>query len=254
MERNINSLLNYSIEATDGVIGEVKEFYFDDQTCDIRYLIVKTGGWLSGREVLISPAALVKGDWQNGLFPVNHTKKQISDSPDIDTHKPVSRQLEIALYDHYAWEGYWVSGFYPGGYLGVSMPFPVLDNKALTEADKNNETSDDDLHLRSTERITGYHIHAKDGEVGHVKDFIIDDQTWQILYFVVDTHNWLGGEKVLIAVRHIKKLEWGNSNIFVDITMAAVKNSRFFEESEFSTREKDNTIKVTLPLIPNEIH
>jgi len=97
MEHNINSLLNYRMEGTDGVIGEVEEFYFDDQTWGIRYLIVKTGGWLSGRKVLISPAALVKADWQNGLFPVNLTKKQITDSPDIDTDKPVSRQQEIAL-------------------------------------------------------------------------------------------------------------------------------------------------------------
>jgi hypothetical protein len=63
MDHNINSLLYYNMAATDGVIGDVKEFYFDDKTWDIRYLIIKTGGWLSGREVLISPAAIIKAKY-----------------------------------------------------------------------------------------------------------------------------------------------------------------------------------------------
>jgi len=232
MEHNINSLLNYNMKATDGDIGEVKEFYFDDQTWDIRYLIVKTGGWLSGREVLISPAALVKANWQIGLFPVNLTKKQITDSPDIDTDKPVSRRQEIALYDHYAWEGYWFSGFYPGGYLGVSTPFPVLDKNAPIK-DENDISADAELHLRSTGRINGYHIHASDGDIGHLIDFIMDDKTWQIKFIVVDTHNWFGGKKVLIPVGFIKNMEWSDFKIFLDINTATVEKCKLFAEADF---------------------
>jgi sporulation protein YlmC with PRC-barrel domain len=247
MERNIKSLIGYSMEATDGVIGEVKEFYFDDQTWDIRYLIVKTGGWLSGREVLISPAALIKANDQNGSFPVRLTKKQISDSPDIDTDKPVSRQQEIALYDYYAWEGYWLSGFYPGGYLGVSTPFPVIDENPPIQDDEN-------LHLRSMGNIIGYHIQATDGEIGHIHDFIIDDQTWQVKFMAVDTHNWFGGKKVLIDVSHIKKIVWEDSWVFLDITIALIEKSRVFNEAAFEMTEKVDAIKVHLPIIPNEIH
>jgi uncharacterized protein YrrD len=247
MERNIKGLIGYSMEATDGVIGEVKEFYFDDQTWDIRYLIVKTGGWLSGREVLISPAALVKANDQNELFPVRLTKKQISDSPDIDTNKPVSRQQETALYDHYAWESYWLSGFYPGGYLGVSMPFPVIDENPPIQDDEN-------LHLRSTDNIIGYHIQATDGEIGHIHDVIIDDETWKVKFMVVDTHNWFGGKKVLIDVIHIKKIVWEDSWVFLHITMDAIEKSRAFSEMEFNVPEKMNAIKIDLPIIQNEIH
>jgi sporulation protein YlmC with PRC-barrel domain len=204
MERNINSLINYNITATDGMIGEVGEFYFDDQSWKIRYLIVKTGNWLSERKVLISPDVIIKQPWTSGLFPVNLTKEQVKNSPDIDTDKPVSRQQEIELYGHYQWESYWGSGFYGGGSLGVSMPFPVVGRKVLIEADKKDKHSDDDIHLRSIQRVNGYHIHAVDGEIGHVHDFIINDKDWQIISIVIYTHNWFGGKKVLIPVGHIK--------------------------------------------------
>jgi sporulation protein YlmC with PRC-barrel domain len=179
MERNINSLTGYSIAATDGDIGQLEEFYFDDETWTIRYLIVKTGSWLSGREVLIATKALLHKSWQQKLIPVNLTKSQIQKSPDIDTDQPVSRQQEAELYGHYQWESYWGSGFYGGGSLGVSMPFPSIDRKVLIEPDKDHKRPGEDVHLRSTERITDYHIHVADGEIGHVKDFIIDAYSHQ---------------------------------------------------------------------------
>lgn len=234
MERNINSLKGYKIEATDGAIGELEEFYFDDETWTIRYLIVKTGNWLSGREVLIAPAALLDKNWLHELIRVRLTKSQIQNSPDIDTKQPVSRQQEVKLYGHYQWENYWGSGFYAGGYLPPSSPFPSIDRTVLIEPDKDHKSSDDDVHLRSTERITEYHIHAEDGEIGHVNDFIIDDETLQLLFFVVDTHNWIGGKKVLIPVQKIKTINWTRFEVFLNMTIAEVKDSRLFEKSAFA--------------------
>lgn len=235
MERNIKSLINYIIAATDGTIGEVDEFYFDDQSYKIRYLIVKTGSWLSERKVLIAPDALKKHPWENGLFSVNLTKEQIKNSPNIDTDKPVSRQQEIELYGHYQWGNYWGSGFYAGGSMGMGMgmPFPVVDQEVLTEVDKKDKHTDDDIHLRSTETITGYHIHATDGEIGHVNDFIINDQTWELTFSVVDTANWFGGKKVLIPIANIKRVEWASDLIYLDINKAAVDHSPPFEEEAY---------------------
>lgn len=232
MERNINSLIHYSIGATDGMIGEVEEFYFDDERWKIRYLIVKTGDWLAERKVLISPDAIVKQPWKEGFFPVLLTKEQVQNSPDIDTDKPVSRLQETALYGHYQWENYWGSGFYGGGSLDVSMPFPSIDREVLIEPDKDNIP--EDIHLRSTERVTGYHIHATDGEVGHVNDFIIDDQTWQIKAIVVDTHNWFGGKKVVIPIAHVGKIEWNDNLVFLAISKAAIDKSQLFEKDKYA--------------------
>ncbi|MEO6453132.1 MAG: PRC-barrel domain-containing protein [Ginsengibacter sp.] len=240
MQRNIKSLTGFSMRANDGEIGKVEEFYFDDQNWAIRYLVVKTGSWLFGRSVLISPMALQKPDEERREFPVNLTKDEISNSPDIDMHKPVARQHEIALYEHYSWQPYWQSGFYSGGLWGVMPPAPLFDERILTDDEKEkNHRDHDDVHLRSTEHVTGYHIHTTDGETGHVTDFVIDDKTWQILYFVIDTHNWFGGKKVLIPVSDIMEVNWEVSKVMLNITSDAVKNSKMFNESELMHMENN---------------
>jgi uncharacterized protein YrrD len=242
------------MDAKDGVIGEVTEFYFDDQTWTVRYLIVKTGSWLSGRKVLISPVALIKGARQNGFFPVNLTKEQIMNSPDIDTDEPVSRRHEIELYNYYAWDNYWGSGFYGGGYMlpaGSFAPFEQEIEKASAGADRQPEG---EQHLRSSERVTGYHIHAANGDIGHVADFILEENGWKINFIVVDTHNWIGGKKVLIGVKHIKEIEWENSKLFLDITTAAVEKCKLFNKSDYSIEGTDEQIRVHVPIIPDIIH
>ncbi len=235
MQRNIKSLIGYSIRATDGEIGNVEEFYFDDNTWDIRYLIVKTGTWLFGRSVLIAPAALQSIDWGRKDFPFNLTKNQISNSPGTDLHKPVSHQHEIALYEHYAWQPYWTSGFYAGGQWGVVPAAPLFDERITKDnIDSAIQVENNDVHLRSTERITGYHIHASDGEIGHVNDFIIDDESWKILYIVVDTNNWMGGKKMKVSVKHIKEINWEKSQVAIDISKAAVKGGELFVDTDFN--------------------
>lgn len=233
MIRNIKSLLNYKIEATDGLIGEVEEFYFDDKSWKIRYLIVKTGTWLSERKVLIVPNALIKHPWKDRSFPVNLSKEQVRTSPDIDTDKPVSQQQEIELYGHYSWQRYGGGGFYAGGSAAVMENDPIIDETVTNETDPHDKRSDDDLHLRSTEEITGYHIHAPDGDIGHLNDFIIDDLTWQIKFIVLDTHNWFGGKKVMIKVEHVKKIDWIENKIFLNITTDVVEKSMLFNKADY---------------------
>ncbi len=235
MQRNIKSLIGYSIGATDGEIGQVKEFYFDDLTWDVRYVIVETGNWLNGRKVIIAPEALLNPDWKNEVFPVNLSKEQIQKSPNIDTDKPVSRQQEIALYGHYAWQRYGGNGFYAGGLWAVLPELPIVKE----EISQNEGKGDYDLHLRSTETVTGYNIHATNGDIGHINDFTIDDETWKLSFAVVDTHNWFGGKKVLIPVNNIKEVQWENSIVILNITMDEVKNSKLFNEDEFKYMENN---------------
>ena len=225
MKRNINSLIGYSLEATDGTIGKVEDFYFDDETWTIRYLIVKTGSWLSGRKVLISTVALTKTSELNELIPVNLTSEQIRNSPDIDTDKPVSRQKEAMLNQHHFWQNYWGSGSY-GGEMGIGNTRPIR----IKAVDRDPA---EDIHLQSIVEVAGYAIHATDGEIGHVGDFIVDDQTWQLLDLAVDTHNWIGGKKVLIEVSHVQSISFLNWLVYVNIPIAAINDSKLFEESEY---------------------
>ncbi len=106
MKHSLNSLIGFTMGATDGEIGTVKEFYFDDHSWTVRYIIVEAGTWLTGRKVLISPTVLLPFDWDKGIFPVNLTKEQIKNSPDIDTDKPVSRQMEMEIQQHYQYAMY----------------------------------------------------------------------------------------------------------------------------------------------------
>jgi sporulation protein YlmC with PRC-barrel domain len=234
MQRNIKSLIGYSMEATDGDIGKVEEFYFEDTTWVIHYLIVKTGNWFLYRKVLIGPQAIVRRNAAPGIFPVNLSKEQIRTSPDIDTDKPVSLQQDIELYGHYAWQRYGGGGFYAGGSPAAMDNVPIIDEKKMREADPNDKRSDDDLHLRSTKTIMGYHIHASDGDIGHVSDFILDDANWQIRYLVVDTHNWFGGKKVLIETGTIKEIQWENSKVILDISTNSLKDCPAFDELKFN--------------------
>jgi sporulation protein YlmC with PRC-barrel domain len=226
MKRNINSLIGYGMQATDGKIGEIEDFYFDDESWTIRYLVVKPGGWLSGRKVLVSTSALIKTNEQGELISVNLTMEQIQNSPDIDTDKPVSRQKEAMLNQHHFWKNYWGSGSY-GGEMGIGNTLPVR----IKDIDRDPA---EDIHLRSIVQVDGYTIHASDGEIGHVNDFIFDDQTWQLSDLVVDTHDWIGGKKVLRAISQIHSISFLSWLVYLHIPIAAIEDSKLFEAAEYS--------------------
>jgi uncharacterized protein YrrD len=230
MKHSIKGLVGYTMHATDGEIGQVEEFYFDDQAWKIRYLIVKTGGWLSGRKVLISTQALLTPDWANRQFPVNLSKEQVRQSPDIDTNMPVSHREEAQLLAHYPWQGYVGSGYYSGGSWGVMPSVPVLEE---VTAGAVKEQLPGDTHLRSTKRVTGYSIHALDGEIGAVTDFIVDDTNWGLGFLVVETGGWLHARLVVFSVKWIREVRWADSTIIVEITKDRVRTSPAYDEPLF---------------------
>ena len=80
-----NILEGYTLNSLNGKIGEVNEFYFDDRRWTIRYLVADTGNWLTDRQVLISPYALVDVDMKEQLIAINLTQKQIEDSPSLES-------------------------------------------------------------------------------------------------------------------------------------------------------------------------
>lgn len=226
MIHNIKSLTGFSIGATDGEIGKVKEFYFDDETWAIRYLIVETGSWLFGRKVLISPHAIVNSDWENKIFKVNLTKEHVRNSPDIDTDKPVSRQHEILLSEYYPWPAYWSGGFWAGGIgmTGMMAPgTPPLEQAIAEETGPARKKSNP--HLRSTETVAGYSVKATDGNIGDIEDFLLEEGTMNIDFIVVDTRSWFPGKKVLLSPKWIREINWNSSEVVVNATTEQVRKS-----------------------------
>ena len=196
---NSNAVKGFKLHGRDGEIGKVKEFYFDDHHWAIRYLIADTGSWLTGRAVLISPHAITEVSCDEQFIGVSLTKKEIEDSPSINSDKPVSQQFEDSYYGYYGWPAYW-SGPYLWGF----------DPHIIHERDKNEPTTPEqrswDHHLRSTHDVSGRHVQANDGAIGHVEDFLIDDETWAIRYLIVDTKNLWPGKHVLLSPQWVKRL------------------------------------------------
>jgi len=236
--RNTSAIKGYVIAAKDGHLGTVSDFLFDDVAWLIRWLVVDTGTWLSGRKVLLPASVLGHLDSERSEFFVRLTKQEVKDSPNIDTKRPVSRQMEASVYDYYGWSPYWISGLYMGGYgygygygNGTMGPLPIRDSTRRDEDIAASRRSDDDPHLRSIEEIVGYHIHADDGEIGHVEDLLLEDADWSIHYLVVDTKNWWPGRKVLVSPMSVRKIEWSDRRVSLGADRQKVKNSPPYDSS-----------------------
>jgi len=227
MLRDLNGLIGYKIHATDGELGTADEFYFDDTTWEIRYLVVRMGSWLAGRSVLISTAALKRPGWESKSFPVALTREQVRTSPDIDTEKTVTRRHELELHRHYAWPLYWGDSFYAGGMSGS----PLFGGPAQGEKTER-PAAEEESHLQGTRDVTGYKLHAADGTIGHVKNYIINDETWEIRYLVADTGIWLPGRNVLVSPHWIESVNWETSEIYVDLTREAIKESPAYDPEQ----------------------
>ena len=224
------TLKGYTLHSLDGEIGKVKDFYFDDQHWTIRYLVADTGDWLTSRQVLISPHALVAVMREERQIAINLTKKQIADSPSLESDKPVSRQFEEAYYRYFGYPLYW-----GGPYMWGNYRYIVRDGDKGKESGQGGKAWDP--HLRSTHDVSGHHIQAADGEIGHVDDFIIDDETWAIRYLVVDTRNWWPGKKVLISPQWIERVSWDEWKVFVNVLREAIKQSPEYTEESLLTRD-----------------
>jgi len=245
MLRSVTELEKYTIGATDGTIGSVKDCYFDDEAWVVRYLVVKTGAWLVGREVLISPLSVADSDAAARVLHVSISTDQIKNSPSIDSHKPASRQHEMeysAYYDYpYYWggAGLWGRGAYPGAMLtGVGLGSGASDidytraqkrNADATDSREAQQREIDDQHLRSCEAVKGYHIHATDGDIGHVDGFLVDGRTWAIQYLIVNTSNWWLGHQVLISPAWFEDVSWVYSKVTTSLNRQEVKSAPAYD-------------------------
>jgi len=241
MLRNVSDLRSYAVRATDGVIGKIDDLFFDDEHWAIRYFVVDTGGWLSGRKVLMSPLAVGHPDWMGQLLPVAITRAQVKDSPDVDTEKPVSRQHEIAHADYYGEQYYWAgAGMWgPGAFPGNPVTERAIEEEARIRRRAIARASDDS-HLRSCKAMTGHPVHAIDGDIGHLEDFLVDEHTWAIRYLIVATSNyWWGGRHVLVAPQWIEDARGVEAALCVDLTRQAVKDAPRYDSAAQLDRQQE---------------
>ena len=269
MLRNIEELEKYDIQASDGSIGHARDFFFDDESWVVRYLVVETGSWLTDRKVLISPISIGHVEAGRKVVTVLLTREQVKNSPDIDTDMPVSRQHEVRYLNYYGYPYYWGGGGLWGEGAFPSLMLSDIDSREgeaayeqqqikLSEPERERELRDDranrghvprkgeqasprhdDPHLRSCRSVVGHEIQATDGLIGHVTGFVVDEDTWAIRYLIVETSHWLSGHKVLIVPDWISSVNWFESTVTVALSRAAVKESPHFESTAELDREQE---------------
>lgn len=237
MLRSMKSMEDYTIGAIDGIIGQVKDFYLDDESWVIRYLVVQTGEGASRRKVLISPIAIGRPNWSEKILPVSLTRRQVAHSPDIDTDKPVSRQHEMGYLGYYGYGKYWGGG----GLWGAGI-YPDLLQAGMQVAEINSTGDPPDLHLRSGNALMRDYVHASDGDIGHVQGFLVEEDSWAIRYIIVDTSNWWLGHQVLIATQWIDRVSWAESTVYVGLTRQSIKDSPAYSSGATLDRAQEADI------------
>ena len=236
MSRSIKQLYGLKLHASDGEIGHVKDFYFDDQKWVVRYVVVDTGPWLLDRLVLIAPHAFSGLEQAGAFLAVNLTRQQIENSPPIESHKPVSRQYEEEYFRYYGWPSYWTGeGIWgPHAFPIVSPPvspatppLPIVSPHSSPLPGEGAGESGDPLnvkdpHLRSTRAVTGYHLQTREETIGHVTDFFMDDKSWALCHLVIGTGAWFSSKKIVISPSHVDRIRYAESTVFVTLTKEAI--------------------------------
>jgi hypothetical protein len=199
MLEKASTLKGYTLDSLDGDIGNVRDFYFDDRSWTVRYVLADTGGWLSGKQALISPGDLSPKLGHSHRFSVELTKEKIKESPYLEPGTPVSQQLENSRF----------------GYFGWPMYYP---------------------HLRSTKDMGDYNLAASDGEVGRVEDLLIDPATWTIRYLVIDTRNSTDAKYVVVAPEWIDRVSWREAKVFTSLSRESIRPAPVYKAEAPPTR------------------
>jgi hypothetical protein len=228
--QTVKNLQGDRLIARDGPIGSVSDVYFDDERWGVRYLVVDTGEWLPGRRVLISPASVEAGGVSAQALRVGLTREQVKSAPDVDSDRPVSRQYEIAHAAHFGYPYYW-SGPMLWGAAGVPIagtpPHPAMSARpADVERAAQVQVEEGDSHLRSGAEVIGYDIEARDGTIGEVADFAVDERTWAIRDVIVDTRRWWPGSEVRVAPQEVERIDWNEGRMHLRVTREELKARR----------------------------
>lgn len=236
MLHSAKRMKDFTLAASDGPVGRIGDFYFDDSRWVIRYAVAQAGNRLTGRMVLLSPQLLRFPEPGGSEIRVALTAAQIRASPSPESDRPVSRQFEEAYYRHFGWPYYWA-----GPHLWGPSPYPVPPAGAYLESMASDIPAEPrgDPHLRSTGEIVGYHLRARDGEIGHVEDFLFDDADWSIRYLAAGTRNWWPGRQVLVPPGWISAIHWEDRHVDVDTRRETIRMAPGYAPSRALSSEQE---------------
>ncbi len=237
-----SALKGYAIAASDGTIGSVRDVLLDERTWKIRWLVVDTGHWLTGHNVLIPPSLVERLDIDQQIMSVRMTKARVAASPDLTQDQPVSMQMDRSLHNYYGTDPNWGDSYFGMYPMGLSMPEPSREAVELA-AERTGEGLDSgDPYLRSQANIIGYHMIATDGTIGHLENLLISDDDWTVRYLVVDTKNWWPGEHVLLSPFAVREINWSGGEIELNVTQAQVKGGPVWDPAAMIDRASETRL------------
>jgi uncharacterized protein YrrD len=238
MLRKLTELRGLAVIAQEDEVGTVSDFLLDDQTKAVRYLVLRTGTWLTERKLLITPISISEVNWLDEEMHLSLTREQVCNSPEIDFTVAISRNIETAFLDYYGYPYYW-SG--PHLWGTAELPERLAKSKEVATS-YSSAHSEDGTHTRSATEITGHQLIATDGEIGRVEDFIVEDESWAIRYLLVNTGNWLSGKSVVVPPQWIERIDWAGAKVYVELTQEAVRNCPEYDESIMVTRDYERQL------------
>jgi uncharacterized protein YrrD len=248
MLRKVKDILGSTIRATDGDIGSVRDLYFDDHEWSVRYMVVETGPWLFGKQVLISPDSMEQFNWEDRALYVSLTTEQVKNAPDVDLAQPISREQARDVNMYYGWSLHWL-GFgdiaapagAPGAYTGIEAAEPRRGRQWAEPRDHTPEP-ENETTLRSAREVMGYDVQASDEKVGNLEDIFVDEASWRIHYLVVDTGGLLPGKQVLIAREWVQRFDWARSEVYVDIPRDRIETAPEYDPEDVIRREYEDRL------------
>jgi hypothetical protein len=207
-----NALARSRLEAVDGEVGTCEALYFDDVRWAVRFLLVDSSKWLSGRSTLISPVAIGEVRPREREILVELTRIQIASSPPFDPAQPLSRPYEVEYFDYYRWPAYWSCE--PAGTRMKSHPGETADS-----------TRTDAVYLHASKELIGASVVARDAAVGVVADIVVDIRYWIIRYLLVEEVTPHDGRLLPVSPGWIAQLNWRDRVVEVDIGAAAMDSA-----------------------------
>lgn len=234
MLHSAKELQGLTIQGKDGEIGKVDDLYFSDDAWTVRHVVVSPSN--ANRRVLVSPVVVSHKDKEWDRIDVSLTREQVMNSPDIDTISPVAHSPDQEHKDLNAPTldvdgGQVVNAQMPrrNGGTQPAMPPPIdtAPDEQVPLGKVQSGAANSGQH--SAREFIGFRIQARDGEIGHIDDLLIDDQTWRINYLIIDTSNLWFGKKVILPPNWVRQLKWEEQQAVVDLKRDTIKNSPKFD-------------------------
>jgi hypothetical protein len=212
---NTSRIENSKIHATDGAVGKVTTFLFDEEQWVLRYIVAKYGFLFFGGRILLSPISVTGTVGDGEEIRVGLTKGQIKNAPSADLARPISRRKEEQFHRYYQIPVYW-----GGAGLWGSAMTPMEAGTVTYEPNAEQEpigAAEEEYHLRSTNEVEGYRVHATDKEVGTVASFLIEDSTWAVRYLRIDATEEIGNGNLYVSPHWVDEISWIERKISLEM-------------------------------------